>query len=145
MENLENDLIFHLDYESDLLKETTGKTKSLYVAIVPYSESKPEDLMQLQAIYKSIGIDFNEDVLILALHTLSGSPIRLKEQYPEARYYFLFGVAPDELGFSIPMPLYTMTSVGDVHIILTETPGSLQKNIESKRKLWTSLKQHFQI
>lgn len=145
MEYLENDLVFNLDFESDLLKETSGKSNSKYIAIVPYSESKPEDLLQLQAIYKSIGIDFTEEVLTLAIHTLSGSTLRLRELYQEARYVFLYGVSPQEIGLSIPLPSYTMVSIGSIHVMLTETPGGLQNNIDSKRKLWNCLKEHFQI
>lgn len=141
MDNFQNDLVFGLDDVCNDSLTLEGSGTCRYLFIVPNGSYTGENSNQLKAICKAIHID--PDVDIQVVQPGISRMIRFREINTVADHLFFLGVSPEAAGISFTCPKNQFIMIHRIFILATDDLSTLQKNIDAKKGLWASLKQHF--
>lgn len=141
MDTFQSDLVFDLDDvgKDSLTLEGSGSCR--YLFIVPNDSYAGENINQLKAICKAIQLDPNIEIQVV--QPGNSRLVRIREINPVADHVFFLGVNPETAGISFSFPKNQFVFINKIFMLATDDLTTLQKNIDAKKGLWASLKQHF--
>ena len=141
METFRSDLVFDLDDAGNDSLTLEGSGSCRYLFLVPNDSYAGENVNQLKAICKAIQLDPEKEIQVV--QPGNSRMVRIREVNPVADHVFLFGVAPETAGISFVLPKNQFALINRIFVLATDDLPTLQKNIDAKKGLWASLKQHF--
>lgn len=142
MDSTHTELVFNLPEINFSTHIIQANPEALFVAVIYSHENNAEYLEQMNAIFKSIGIDGKNDVQIVEMQK-NQSHFRVMELCPSSRNFFFFGMNAQEAGLTLPYSLYRIIAVGQQQFLFADAFSVLHHNVEAKKKLWFCLKAHY--
>ena len=97
----------------------------------------------LENILKAVNLDLNKDVMLLNItdkHNLSFIRLQTKAQFSKAIF---FGTDPKSLGINLVLKPYQPVLFDNCHYLLADSLENIQNNVNTKKNLWTCLKEMY--